>query len=469
MNSQQEQDFADFVKLLACWGGAYQCAVISYVALKTVQGPRLLFGRVLLQPSRIEISDEVFTFETEHVAAARFVARATPADITSFLNKAKTGEIVCIDDAKSLALAKEGNVVTHFAPIYHPFISGGPRLPSLLIRGNSRHDLLTSIANFREVDWELKAADAPFDSFDDLLGRCDLPTLAQMGDLTTLEIVARSPGMIVQESAIKAGEAKIQCRIAAALNIERLRIGYKIFNNEGIDRGSLHGAAFAWRQEVDTKIGSCNVQVGDALFLQAFLSYKDVCIHEWWVTDPEKRLNPRYSIHQIFDDDLELLRRMLLQPDTDKPYAFENAVSTMLSLLGFSVSNYGRIPKLQKGPDIIAIPPSGDVSVVECTMGLLDENGKIAKLVQRAKLIREQLNQSGYAFLQLQPLIVTPLSRAEVTADLETARKHDIAVICKAELEEMLNQVSLPLKPDTLFQDAKKLVPGAQDEALFWR
>lgn len=244
MNSHQEQDFADFAALLARWEGAYQCAVGSYVALKTAQGSRLLFGRVLLESSRIGISDEAFTFETEHITAARLVTGATPADITSFLVKARTGEFIRTDYAKSLAIAKEENVSTHFAPIYHPFISGGPRLPSLLIHGISRQHLFATIANFRELDWELKAADAPFDSFDDLLTQCNLPTLTQMGDLTTLEIVARSPGFIDQESAIVGGEAKLQCRIATALNMERLRIGYKTFHKEGNDRGSVYGAAF---------------------------------------------------------------------------------------------------------------------------------------------------------------------------------------------------------------------------------
>ena len=83
---------------------------------------------------------------------------------------------------------------------------------------------------------------------------------------------------------------------------------------------------------------------------------------------------------------------MFLKPDTDKPYAFESAVSTLLTLLGFSVANYGRIPKLQKGPDIIAVTPSGHVGIIECTIGLINENDKLAKLVQRTTLIKDEVN-----------------------------------------------------------------------------
>jgi hypothetical protein len=105
--------------------------------------------------------------------------------------------------------------------------------------------------------------------------------------------------------------------------------------------------------------------------------------------------------------------------------------------------------------------------VIECTVGLLDENDKLAKLVQRAKLIRDKLNGTGYGFLQLQAVIVTPLSRDEITANLETAGKHDIAVICGEDLEAILNQVNLPPNADRLFEDVKRLVPNAGQGSLF--
>lgn len=467
MDSYQEQQFSHFESLLSMWEGAYQCAVISYVGLKTAQGLRLLFGRVLLEPTHAGVSDTTFRFETEHLIAARFVSSATPTDIKSFLEKARNGEILTIDGAASLSIQVDGNLSTSFSPIHHPFVSEGPRLPSLRISGTSRHNLITSVTDSRALDWELKAAEAPFDNLDELLNQCNLPTQMQMGDSTTLEVVAKSPVLISDTSSITGRDAVIECRLATYLDVAKLRLGYKILQKDAVDRKSVDGSALDWRQKGDTKFGTYRVSVGDASLLQAFVSYAGISHHQWWVTDPQKRLNPRYAIHQVFDDDVELLKRMLLKPETDKPYVFENAVSTLLNLLGFAVSNYGRIPKLQKGPDIIAISPSGHVGVIECTIGLLDENDKLAKLVQREKLIRDKLNGSGYGFLQLQAVIVTPLSREEVAANLETAGKHEIAVVCKEDIEEMLKQVGLPPNADRLFEDAKRLVPNAGQGSLF--
>jgi len=129
-----------------------------------------------------------------------------------------------------------------------------------------------------------------------------------------------------------------------------------VFQKSGkIDRGSTTGDRFQWQDENDLRLASHRVPVREAPLLQAFLSYGRASLHHWWVTDPQKHLNPRHAIHQVFDQEQEILRRMLLTPETDKPYAFEGAVSTLLGLLGFSVANYGRIPKLQKGPMVTTV------------------------------------------------------------------------------------------------------------------
>lgn len=345
-------------------------------------------------------------------------------------------------------------------PIYHPFLPEGPRLPSLFVRGAQKHNLLMEVGSPQQLDWELKGASEPFDTLDELLGYCGLPILMQMGDMTTLEIVAKVPVAITDNSKIVGEKAVVECRLATGLDVHKVRIGYRIYRKEQqFDRASVDGAGFEWRDENDLKVGSYSIAVGDAPMVQAFMSYNGIALHQWWLSDPQKHLNPRHAIHEVFDQGLEVLKRMLLKPETD---AFESAVSSLLNLKGFSVTNYGRIPKLTKGPDIIAVAPSGNIAVVECTVGLLDEKDKLAKLVQRTGLIREKLNSAGYGRLQLQPVIVTALSRSEVAADIATAGGHGIAVVCKEDLEELLNQASFPPNADLAFENAKRLIPGSR-------
>lgn len=462
MDSHNEQCISDFEALISQWAGAYPCASVSYVGFRTDQGPQLLFGRIVLEPTRSGVNDTSFQIETEHVIAARFIANVTPSYITEMLIKAKRGEIQTIDDTGRLLLKQNGRLSAWFSPIYPPFISVGPRIPTLKVTGANRHDLTRKLADQRTCDWELKAAESPFDNLDELLSHCNLPTQMQMGDLTALEVIVKSPAMISDSSTITNGDAVIECHVAAGVDVEKLRLGYKVLHKESAERKSVGGSALDWRQDGDVKIGIYRMPVADASVLQAFISYVGISHHQWWVSDPRKHLNHRLAIHQVFDEDLDVLRGMLLNPDTDKPYVFENALSTLLSLLGFSVTSYGRIPKLQKGPDIIAISPTGHVGVIECTVGLLDQNDKLAKLVQRTKLIRDRLKEAAYGFLQVQSVIVTPLSRGEVTANLETAGKHKIAVVCGDNIEDMLKQLVVPPNADRLFEEAKRLVPNAE-------
>ena len=468
MSNSYEQAFQDFKSLLSKWEGAYVCSVHSYVALKGQAGGQLLFGRVLLEPTREGINETPFQFESEHIIAGRFVKMTTPEATSELIEKAMVGQMDIGEGITSLATDTSNPIRPYFAPIYHPLISEGPRLPSLIVHGIAKHNLLVTAGDSRQFDWEVKAADAPFDSLDELLGHCGLPTLMQLGDSTTLEIVTRTPAVVGANSSINGSEAVIECRIAKALDPGKLRLGYRILQkDQQIVRGSVTGDSFEWREEKDLKIAFHRISVAEASVLQAFLSYDRISLHQWWVTDPKKHLNPWQAIHQIFDQDLELLRKMLLKPETDKPFAFESAVSTLLTLLGFSVANYGRIPKLQKGPDIIAVTPSGHVGIIECTIGLINENDKLAKLVQRTTLIKEKLADGRYGHLQLQSAIVTPLSREEVAADLAAAGAHGIAVVCKQEIENALNRVGFPPNADRMFEDAKNLVPASDQPSLF--
>ncbi len=227
------------------WQGAYVCSVHSYVVVKGQEGGRLLFGRVLLEPTRDGVNETPFHFETEHVIAGRFVRVATPDATAVLIARAKVGQM---DTRESECVSCYRYLEPHsslLAPIYHPLISDGPRLPSLIVHGTAKHNVLVTAGDSRQFDWEMKTADAPFDSLDELLGHCGLPTLMQIGDSTTLEIVARTPAVVGTNSAINGSEAAIECRVAKALNTGKLRLGYRMLQkDQQIVRGSVTGDSF---------------------------------------------------------------------------------------------------------------------------------------------------------------------------------------------------------------------------------
>jgi hypothetical protein len=274
----------------------------------------------------------------------------------------------------------------------------------------------------------------------------------------------KAPGQIVTaRSAIKSGNCLIECRIAKALDLGKVKIGYRIFRNEDIiARESARGDTFEWIEESDQKLGRCRVRAVDAPVLEAYLSYDGIPLDQLSIADPEKHLNSRHAIHQLFDPPMEALREMLLPAEGDKGKNFEGAVAILLTLLGFSVSHYGHFPKLREGADIIAATPSGHTAVVECTTGLLSQKNHIAKLVTRSHSIREKLDNSGYTGIRVQPVIVTSLSRGRVEGDLEVAKEHRVAVLCREDLENALNRVALRPDAEQFFGNFEKLIPAAR-------
>src|SRR5713226_3376990 len=106
------------------------------------------------------------------------------------------------------------------------------------------------VTNSALLDWDLRAADAPFDSLDELLGHLGLPTSAQSGDMTTLEVIAKAPALIGTGSVVGRGEAVVECRAARALNVWRLRLGHRIVQGTvPVVRGSITGDKLQWEDE----------------------------------------------------------------------------------------------------------------------------------------------------------------------------------------------------------------------------
>jgi hypothetical protein len=453
----------EFSDILSHWINVYKWQNCSYVAIKSSTGPRLVFGRIILETNPSKESKSDFYFETENIIAQHEMLSIKPDDIAKRLLEAKDGLVTY--SKRAFILKNKSDELPYFAcyQIYHPDISYGPRLPSLIIREKERHAILTM--NLQLLNWELRSADQPFDSITDLLVHMGLPGLSQMGDSATLEIVARTPANISDKSIISNNNATIILNVSQDVDVNKIKLGCKVFNKNAIERFSVNGEKITWTNNQDSLIGEYKHTVEDAAWLQAFLSYEDLALHDWYINDPQKQTNPRYSIHSIFDGSHDILRRFLLEAEFTQEN-FEEGIALLLNVLGFSIFHYGQIPKLKDGPDIIAFTPLGNVAVIECTVGLLDKNDKLAKLIQRTVLIKEKLKSAGLGHFSIQPIIMSKLPRAEVTGHLEEAGKHSIAVVCKEELTELLNRVTFYPDPEGLFREASRLIPKTEQLSL---
>lgn len=444
---KEKNPIDEFVDILSHWINSYKSQICTYLAIKTNGKIRLKFGRIIFNTNTLQDSKLDFHVETKHLIAGRKIKRIETNTIEQLLCEAKEGQIKFSE--YSFILDKP---FIRFDPIYHSKLSSphGPRLPNLTISGSERIDIDSQL-----FDWELRSADQPFDSIDELLGYLWLPRLREMGDAYRIEIIANPPALISNKSKITDGQVSVILNVAIGIDVSKIKAGFKVFNKNNIDRFSINGGKVNWVKNEDLISGNYSFKIEDINLIQAFVSYDNVALHSWYVTDPQKQMNHRYSIHSLFDKNLDTLKRLLFEERN----TFEYGVALLLNILGFSVSHHGKIPKLQDGPDIIALTPIGNIGVIECTSGLLDKDDKLAKLVQRTNLIRKKLVETGFGYLLVQPVIITMLTRNEVSGHLEEACKHDIAVVCKEELTKLLNRATIPPDPEGLFKEAIRLIP----------
>jgi len=157
------------------------------------------------------------------------------------------------------------------------------------------------------------------------------------------------------------------------------------------------------------------------------------------------------------------MKKYLFDPKQLKQNArqLEVGVANLLFMHGFSVNSLaGQF--LTDAVDLLAVTPSGNFAVVECTTGAIDNDGKLSKLLARTASLSERLRQAGHAHLKCLPVVVTTLSRDAVT-DLPLAAENGVAVLTVEDLRQAVEETLLPRDADRLFEVQWASVQTVQD------
>lgn len=463
-------DLTTFEGIIAPWKSAYRCADCACLTIKVGDESPMVIGRILLYTASPAV-DPSFTLNTKSISARRALITLDDGAIDPVIASAAEGTIVIGEE--TFALKQDGQYLgTVLFPLNHPEVSPGMRIPALRVFGVQKGSLLQarSFKAVEHLDWELKASDQPFATFDELLATLGLPPLLNMGDFTALDIAAGVPATISDSSHIKQGHANVVCRLAHGLDTAKVKFGYKVQRAGVIVRSMRKGEHFNWLNGKDYQEGSIRIDVGETPALQAFLSYEDTALHQSVILDPDKRLNARHAAYEVFDQELRIFKTYVNGQGADPARDFEKGISFLASLLGFSILPLNVVPqKLSDAPDLIVSTPAGHIAVIECTIGHLNHDNKLSKLVRRTTQLKDKLRGAGFGHLLVQPVIVSLLTKAELQADLEDAGKHRIAVITKEGLQPLVEEATLFPNPEEVFNRLARNIPGsdATQETLF--
>jgi hypothetical protein len=340
--------------------------------------------------------------------------------------------------------------------------AGPRRLPALTAHWHNQY--YQTLTSTKQLDQELQLHETPFDGFADLASALNIPVgLDDLNRRRFSEFVLLSPVELIFDlnvrthSELKHGELSLVLKAHPAVPTDTLRLGVKALKQKGSpDRFILNSGDIARDAEgllrVNNKLSSPDVPVA-----QVFASFPDDLLGTWWVRDFGNSFNDRMLLHRSLDANDQLKSAFF-----ERPEQFEDKVLLLLTLMGLTSLKYGKIQT--DAPDILAISTARHVFVVECTTGDINSRGKLQRLSDRAKKIRDKLSNSSNPPVGVVPVVFTSLPRDETAMHWDTAATFQIAIAARENIINLLNVLDAPIQLDQLYAGTLSLIPSKKVE-----
>lgn len=461
MNEHSERQLIAYFEAIASWRAAYKVARLHVLGVRTGHALELVSARIVLDVG----GDTAIkaTFRAGRVEAHQVLLNQEETDVQGVARALASADGLHVAGLGCVKLPSTEQVGIYVAPptLLHPEgLSAGNRLAVLSIGGGHVADLLSQ----PESDWLLKAADAPYDSVQELAIDYGLGTLRS--DRALLEVVARTAIEILAESSVTGTRASVGVWMASSLDRAQAKLGFRIVHQgRVVQRGAIRGTDLTWSDRDLAVVGVGSIEVPAGSVVQCIASYAGEAHHVQWRADPTTFLNPRGAILSLIDPSGSLTQAYL-HPETPvrgkAADDFEAAIAWLLWALGFSVASFGTHPKTRDTFDVIATTPRGDFLVVECTLGLLRAEGKLSRLAARTVNVRDSLAASNMKHLRVLPVIVTALSSEQVAADAGPAADLGVLVITREDLDEVQSELVRFPDADSLFERGLRAVQDRQ-------
>lgn len=450
LNSDSTDHVEHFFRHIDPWIRAFRGRTFHYFGVVSGNEIHLCAARIRLQVRRPSAPRQI--------ATGRF--RAGVITMPGVQNRAKeivkalvSGTAVSICSGLAVRLPTSNGSGMHVAPpaLIHPEgLSAGRRLGVLTIQAGQ-----WPITEGRpDVDWSFKSASEPYDNLAELFAEFGL---ADHGwQRCTLEVVAFPPVEVSTRSVVAREHASIGIQIPKGLPRNLASLQYRVLTRDRpTTRASLSARQLKWEADGDGVIGTADIGVPRGAVVNCVASYASVAHHSHWLADPTLIPNPRVQALTAIEGALEALRATLTNDSTPKGAAakqFETAVAAIAWAYGLAPAQTEYAEQTRDGPDVLAVAPSGGIAVIECTIGLLKAQNKLANLAMRAVAIRERMQAAASVPPTVLPVIVTRFRRADVEAELDAATDAGVLVIARENLEGAMNEMLLLQDGDAIFR-----------------
>jgi hypothetical protein len=448
-----EDALREFSRLADNWAPCYSVQVVTALAFRTNGKWQLRHAQRFFSSGDLEV--DPLDIETASIRALRRAIPLDPSSAPAALRQMLSDPLRLAAGSEIFELVPGGGARADF--YLHDFPAGASmRFPSLRAMASPPEAPL--FPDSRALDLELYAYRTPFQGLADLLAELGLPGEAsQMTHRPLIETVISPPAQFGLKSTFGGGALELRLVGAAARDPSAVRLGVKVFSGgRRPQRFSVEGYALEWQEDTGKLHARYKTQREDAPVVLALLSYAGDFLGQWWLRDDALSLNERLQIHRAVDN-ADTFRSAFFE----KPDLFEHRVASLLNLLGLTVWHCDALAPTSDVPDLLAMTAARHLFVIECTVGDIDSKGKLQRLRNRSRRIAETL-QASTALVTVQPVMITSLPRDDTAPYWNKAGAFKIALVCREEVQGLLDQLDVPPSPDQLYQNALSCIPPSE-------
>lgn len=460
-SSDRDTDAIDlFKKHIATWEAAYSNVGLSYHAVRDGSRLTIMHARLFLHVSPTGVPNRAVKFLDQEVGY--LTLNELRLGIWEIIERFTQGETLETPNGQIVFPIDDNQIVRISLQTLHEEGLPSSRLSLLTLTGARLHRERFSL----DIDWSLKANDPPYDGMMELLTQYRLGRYN--GEFAYLEVPAVHIAELDYDSPVSGEVAEPSVFFPNALDPSFLSLGILIYKGEGVvERLLISGDDLIWSEiesSTSQKYGRGRVDIPLGAAIKCFVSYQGVTQHERWIADPGLFPNWRRTTYEWADRGCEALRDFLFEEKKPRKDSldFEVGVAGLLWMLGFGVFHL-ETKRLKDNPDLIVTTQGGRMALVECTIGVIDTDDKLAKLLSRSRSLKDQLSKSGSAHVDLLPILVTALP-ADQVMDIEKATKFGIVVLTKETLSSVLERTVFSQDSDTFFQEQVQALQKMQGQ-----
>ena len=410
---------------------------IRFIAKKTLGFNVLLACTVNFWPIGTHPSESVRIKANDIIAGKELITDCSLDELKILIQNLEQGKL----NLKDLSLAIEAKQGLSY---YSEMISNDRWFcdAHLIVSGDAQNPF--SSTDITKINTELRLGTLPFDGIYDLINYLNLPDTFSSHKSALIEIRISPPVDVrIDESSLSKGKLALTLHAHSELDTKTISLAIQEYPESPSSRKQV-APQIEWKSISNgLQIGKLDIEAVNAFAVKTVLMAGKNTVRRQFFEDILKVPNRRLFAISVFDNDLKRLRKDLI--DTNNSEHFEKAVNSLAYILGFS----GCVTNEKDAPDIILSTSNHNLVLIECTLKVSDFHTKLGKLVDRKNTLSELLKKAGDN-RKVHSYLVSGQLKTAIPHDEKLLLNHDVVLLTKESLLELLENIRFPQEPDEL-------------------